>query len=177
MALVVALLLLLIITLVGLAAMHGTILQQKMSSNLYDRQVAFQSSEAALRAAEAIIEQDPKSSFVRDCSALSGGECGGDPFSDPNLPSAAIQTVATGTETTQFTAGAVSSGQPQFVVENMGTFQDPAAQGLNQTANSMQYGGGGVGQPHTFFRITARSGNPATVGDRSVVTLQSMLKL
>lgn len=177
MALVVALLLLLVITLVGLAAMHGTILQQKMSSNLYDRQVAFQSSEAALRAVEAMIEQDPKSSFVRDCSALSGSECRGDPFSDPNLPTTDIQTVATGTEDTQFTAGTVASGQPQFVVENMGTFEDPAAKGLNQTANSMQYGGSGVGQPHTFYRITVRSGNPASVGDRSIVTLQSMLKL
>ena len=40
-ALVVALILLVLITLVGLAAMHGTIMQQRMASNLYDREQAF----------------------------------------------------------------------------------------------------------------------------------------
>lgn len=175
-ALVVALLLLLVITLVGLAAVHSTIMQQKMASNLYDRQVAFQSSEAALRAAEEWVTSNPTSTLIRDCSALTGGACLADPFSDTNLPAASLQSVATGSASGQFTASTISTGQPQFVVENMGTFEDPAAKGLNQTANSLQYGGGGVGQPHVYFRITARSGNPATVGGRAVVTLQTMIK-
>ena len=46
-ALVVALLLLVVITLVGLAAVRGTIMQQKMAANLFDRQIAFQGAEAA----------------------------------------------------------------------------------------------------------------------------------
>ncbi|HWU78092.1 MAG TPA: PilX N-terminal domain-containing pilus assembly protein [Rhodanobacter sp.] len=175
-ALVVALLLLLVITLVGLAAVHSTIMQQKMASNLYDRQVAFQSTEAALRAGEEWVTSNPKSALIRDCSALTGGACLADPFSDTNLPAASLQTVAGGSASGQFSASTIATGQPQFVVENMGTFEDPAAQGLNQTANSLQYGGGGVGQPHVYFRITARSGDPASVGGRAVVTLQTMIK-
>ena len=55
-ALAVALILLLVITLVGLAAVSGTLMQQKMSANFYDRQVAFQSTEAAMRQAALAIQ-------------------------------------------------------------------------------------------------------------------------
>ena len=54
-ALVVAMILLVIATLIGLAASRGTLLQERMSSNAYDRSLAFQRSEAALRAAEVAI--------------------------------------------------------------------------------------------------------------------------
>ena len=49
-ALPVALILLLIVTLVGLAAMRGTTLQQRMTAHFYDRELAFQAAEAGLRA-------------------------------------------------------------------------------------------------------------------------------
>jgi type IV pilus assembly protein PilX len=175
-ALVVALLLLLVITLVGMAAVRSTIMQQKMASNLYDRQVAFQSSEAALRVAEQLITANPKASYVRDCDPIDGNACLADPFSDVNLPAGSLQDVAKGSASDQFTASSIATGQPQFVVENMGTFEDPSAKGLNQTANSLQYGGSGPGLTHVFFRITARSGNPATIDGRAIVTLQTMVK-
>ena len=72
-ALVVALLLLVVITLVGLAAVRGTIMQQKMASNLFDRQIAFQSAEAAMRAAQARIAGNP-GDIARNCQA--GGRIG-----------------------------------------------------------------------------------------------------
>lgn len=175
-ALVVALLLLLVITLVGLAAVRGTIMQQKMASNLFDRQIAFQSTEAALRVAEQQITADPKAAYIRDCSVLGANPCGADPFDDANRPAGAIQNVGKGVTSSQYTASSVAFGQPQFVVENMGTFKDPSAHGLNQTANSQQYGGGGPGLSHVFFRVTARSGDPSAVGGRAVVTLQTMVK-
>jgi type IV pilus assembly protein PilX len=175
-ALVVALLLLLVITLVGLAAVRGTIMQQKLASNLYDRQVAFQSTEAALRAAEQLITNNPKAAYIRDCSPTSGNACLGDPFADSTLPSTSIQDVGAGSASGQFTASTIGTGQPQFVVENMGTFVDPSAKGLNQTANSQQYGGGGPGLSHVFFRITARSASPSVADSRAVVTLQTMIK-
>lgn len=175
-ALVVALLLLVVITLVGLAGVRSTIMQQKMASNLFDRQIAFQSTEAALRVAQSLIQANPQAAFVRDCDHEKSTACLADPFDDPNTPAAAVQTVATGTGATQFTAGSNATGQPQFVVENMGKFQDPAAKGLNQTANALQNYGGTASGLHTYFRITARSGNPTTVGARSVVTLQTMVK-
>lgn len=51
-ALIVSLVMLLLMTLVGVASMQGTILQEKMSGNLRDRELAFDASETALRAGE-----------------------------------------------------------------------------------------------------------------------------
>lgn len=52
-ALVVVLVLLLIMTLLGLASLRGTLLEERMSANLYDRSLSFQAVEAALREVEA----------------------------------------------------------------------------------------------------------------------------
>jgi type IV pilus assembly protein PilX len=176
-ALIVSLLLLIVITLVGLAAIHGTITQQQMAANFYDRQVAMQGAEAAIRAAQSIVQANPASTFIRDCSPTAATACEGNPFTDANVPSTAIQTVATGTAAGQFTKSAVAASQPQFVVQNMGAFQDPNANtNYNQTANSYQYGGTAGALTYTYYRITARSGDPSTIGDRSVVTLQAMIK-
>jgi len=48
MALVVSLILLITVTLVGLAGMRGTILQERMAGGAYDRETGFQAAEAAL---------------------------------------------------------------------------------------------------------------------------------
>uniref|UniRef100_UPI004048A01F pilus assembly PilX family protein n=1 Tax=Rheinheimera sp. TaxID=1869214 RepID=UPI004048A01F len=54
-ALIVSLLLLVAITLLATSAMRGTIIQEKMASNLYDRELAMQAAERALIAAEQLI--------------------------------------------------------------------------------------------------------------------------
>ncbi|WDS37476.1 PilX N-terminal domain-containing pilus assembly protein [Pseudoxanthomonas sp.] len=54
-SLVVALILLLIMTLLGLAALRTTGLQEHMSANMIDRNAQFQAAESALRQAEAQI--------------------------------------------------------------------------------------------------------------------------
>lgn len=51
--LVVVLILLLVMTLLGLASMRGVLLEERMSSNMLDRSYAFQAAEAALREGEA----------------------------------------------------------------------------------------------------------------------------
>jgi len=48
-ALIVGLVFLLVITLIAVSGARNTILQERMSANLYDRSLAFQSAEAALR--------------------------------------------------------------------------------------------------------------------------------
>lgn len=170
-ALVVALILLVVITLVGLAAVRGTIMQQKMSANMYDRQLAFQGAEAAMRAAAASIPSNP-GDIARNCQSASV-VCLANPFDDPNLPAGSIKTLST----TQYTAGTLATGQPQYVVENMGNFQDPSANtGFNQSANSHNYGVNGGAITNIYFRVTARSGDPAQVGGRAVVVLQAMIK-
>ncbi|WP_189440580.1 pilus assembly PilX family protein [Rhodanobacter panaciterrae] len=169
-ALVVALILLVVITLVGLAAVRGTIMQQKMAANMYDRQIAFQNAEAAMRAAAASIPTSP-GSVARNCQSASV-VCLTNPFDDPNLPAGSIKTLAT----SQYTAGTLATGQPQYVIENMGNFQDPGANtGFNQSANSHNYGVNGGSITNIYYRVTARSGDPAK-GDRAVVVLQAMIK-
>ena len=183
-ALVIALILLVLVTLVGLAAMRGTITQQQMTSDFYDRETSFQSGEAALRAASASVASNPTAATIRDCTSLTAAACWANPFNDPNLPGGSIISVTAGTGLSFFTVSALATGQPQYVVENMGQYAPPNSNpGALLTANSQQennsVGSGGInpnGQSNTYFRITARSGNPATVGDRSVVTLQILLK-
>lgn len=51
-ALIVSLVMLLLISLIGVGSMQGTILQERMASNLHDRNIAFQASERALRRGE-----------------------------------------------------------------------------------------------------------------------------
>lgn len=174
-ALVVALLLLVVITLVGLAAVRGTIMQQRMAANHFDRQVAFQSAEAAMRAATALIASNP-GDIARNCQA-GGVFCQGNPFDDPNLPAGKIITVSSGTGTGQFDAGTLAASQPQYVIENMGNWYNPSTStGYGQSANSHNYGAQGTSTTAVYYRVTARSGDPALVGDRAVVVLQAMVR-
>jgi type IV pilus assembly protein PilX len=55
-ALIVALILLVVMTLVGLAGMRTVTLQEKMTASTFDRSLAFQAAESALREAEAVVE-------------------------------------------------------------------------------------------------------------------------
>jgi len=171
-ALVVALLLLIVITLVGLAAVRGTIMQQKMSSNLFDRQLAFQSAEAALRAGAALIASNP-GNIARNCQT-GGTVCQGNPFNDSSTK---IISVESGTSAGQFEIADQAFSQPQYVIENMGNWVDTnTSTGYSQSANAHQYGAQGKSSTAVYYRVTARSGDPAKVGDRAVVTLQAMIK-
>lgn len=175
MALVVALILLVLITLVGLAAVRGTIMQQRMTANQYDREQAFQSAEAALRAAAAQIPTTPTNVW-HNCQA-GGITCLPNPFNDSTLTASNIHSVAKGTVAGNYTASATAYGQPQFVVENMGNWVDQTTNtGFGQTGNSRNYGVQGSSGTAVFYRITARSGDPAVVGDRAVVTVQAIVK-
>lgn len=174
-ALVVALILLLLITLVGLAAMRGTLMQQRMASNLYDRQVALQNAEAAIRAATALVPTTPTLSW-HNCQN-SAVTCLPNPFNDPTLPASAIHPVSAGTSAGAYSAGVTAGYQPQYVVENMGNWVDQNANtGFGNTANSRNYGVQGSSATSVYYRITARSGDPAKVQDRSVVVLQAVIK-
>lgn len=169
-ALIVALVLLILVTLIGLAAVRGTTTQQRMTANFYDRSIAFQSAEAALAAGAAALTAGTTN--IRNCGQ-GGGACAANPFLDSPVPTANIVTVASST----FAKAANAFSQPQFVIENMGTFLDPTSStGFGQTANAAQYGAQGASTTAVYYRITARSGDPAEVGDRAVVYLQAMYK-
>lgn len=69
--LVVVLLLLVIVTLLGLAAMRGTVMQERMSGNAAARSIAFQTAEALLREAESLAAGNP----AMPTSGCSNGLC------------------------------------------------------------------------------------------------------
>lgn len=186
-ALLVALILLVVITLVGLAAIGTTILQNKAAANQYDRQVAFQSAEAALRQAQAAIttatanQPTPVSQTIlssanfEDCSNVYNATptvCLADPFSDTLVPSADIRTVPA----SAYSAGPVASGiQPQYVVQYLGAFLAPTPK-VRQIGGQQPYGAVVQGQLADYYRITARSSDPTKVTGRAVVTLQSTFR-
>lgn len=169
-ALIVSLILLILVTLIGLAAVRGTTSQQRMTANFYDRSIAFQSAEAGLAAGAAALAAG--TSNIRNCGQ-GGIACRSNPFEDPTLVSTLVVTVAS----TAFASANNATSQPQYVIENMGTYADPnSSTGFGQTANAAQYGAQGVSATAIYYRITARSGDPAQIGDRAVVMLQAMYK-
>lgn len=56
--LVTSLIFLLVLTLIGVTAMQGTTMQERMSGNMQDRNVAFQAAEVALRAGEGWLQEN-----------------------------------------------------------------------------------------------------------------------
>lgn len=62
--LVVGLVLLLILTVIGLASIRGSDLQERMAGNMRDRNIAFQSAEAALRRGESVLNAALLPSFT-----------------------------------------------------------------------------------------------------------------
>ena len=67
-ALVTSLIILLMLTLMGVAAMQTTTLEEKMAGNLRNENLAFQAAEAALRAGEAYLQGFAIGPFVADTS-------------------------------------------------------------------------------------------------------------
>lgn len=111
--LVVVLVLLLVMTLLGLASLRSTVLEERMSSNLLDRSIGFQTAEAALREAEAIVAAAPPAFPAAGCNA--NGFCA---TPDPALPERWLDNAFAGWR--NGTAIDATLGPPQFIVEDMG---------------------------------------------------------
>lgn len=161
-ALVVVLILLLIMTLLGLASLRGTLMEERMSANLYDRSLAFQSAEAAMREAEVrlLLPATQQAFPVKLTVACSNGLCAEPIPADGTLdrwldPATAWQTatVAVGTLATA----------PQYVIEEMAPV--PATIGADRLFGGTE----GEKQLAARYRITARS----SAADRAEVILQS----
>lgn len=165
-ALIFALILLVVITLLGLGAMRGTTLMQKIMANFYDRESAFQAAEAGLNAGAQALAAG--TSNIRNCGP-GGVVCPSNPFTD-NTASGNIATVASSV----FSSIIQSSG-PQYIIENIGTWPDPD-KNYNQGASATSYAPANNTPTSVYYRISARSSDPSGIGDRAVVTLQAMYK-
>lgn len=172
-ALLVALIMLLISTVIGMASIRSTTLSERMTSNMYDRSLAYQGAEAALRAGEAALEAGTVTPV--DCTSTSAVRC-------PPTPE--------GTFDASSTTGwvSVASGfyvnedliptAPEFYLEKMGEIGGTDEFGISDSANCANYAGCDETAPSAaLYRITGRSvikedGNAG----RSVVALQITVK-
>lgn len=153
-ALAVGLILLVVMTLLSVAGIRGTTMQERMASNLRDRNLAFQSAESALRAAEQVLASGGGSSAERVPTAGSidfWNACWGDSGTVPeDCPPVTVHTI----DLAQWGLAAA----PSYRIERLrgGTFGSMASDEALATA--------------PMYRITARGvGGTAD----SVVIIQS----
>lgn len=149
----IVLILLLIMTLLGLASMRGALMQEKMSANQFDRSLGFQAAEAALRTAEARLEPTPPATFSATCTT---GLC--------TKPAAGSVNRWDDAATAWSTLPASGTNPPaRYIIEAMGAAEipNPRTSGL--------VGSTSLKPVYQVFRITAES-----QGDgRSRILLQS----
>lgn len=163
-ALLVVLILLLVMTLLGLASLRGSLMEERMSAGLYDRGLGFQASEAALREAEALLAAGGLVFPANGCLAglcarrvdLTGADTAR--WLDPATPWR-NSTVNLGVDSDG--DGTAIATTPQFIVEAMG--EAPNWPGCDREMPI---------HPSCMsprFRITARS----NAANRAQVVLQS----
>jgi type IV pilus assembly protein PilX len=168
-ALVVALVLLVVATLIGLAGIRGTTLQERMSANMYDRSLAFQRAESALRAAEDAITASWKIEDLKgqDCRPTVAVLCHA-------LPEA--NAVWVDVDDAHDVNTDRTPGRPEYFIQFMGTGTEDNQYDLGANADSAMYGSCCPKDTVAFYRVTARSSAPGEAGDRSIVMLQSTVK-
>lgn len=152
--LVVGLLLLVVLTLIGVASMQSTTLQERMAANMREQEQAFQSAEAALRSGETFLRTTPiLPAFT--------GSAGLYPQPDPTAPRW-TQKGTWGVEGSRPYTGKVADGSPvpRFIIEQLSFEQLPGS----SLATDEEVTSG------TMYRVIARG----TGGlGRAVVVLES----
>lgn len=182
-ALAVSLVLLVIVTLVGLAGMRGTILQERMAGGAYDRETAFQAAEAALLLGEQAFADDPgawidvidDNDKELDCSR---NTC---TFNPSGQISEGLWTSVTGGSVDEGFAPIDASNPPQFVVQLLGPCSSGLGGGFTGTTDQNEGGpkGAQLTDQGTCYRITARAIDPteAMNAERAQVFLQSTYRM
>lgn len=188
-ALIIVLLLLLVMTLLGLASLRSTLLEERMTGAMFDRSLAFQVAESALREGETFVVTQAagivSDAQARDLvgTAFDCTETGVICESNPNLTLPTGSPVAGGgcafgttlwrdAENTAASAPAVAAeGAPQFCIEFIGT-----SIMANERLSAEIADGGTTDMVLYNYRIYARSANPEAAdvagSGRAVVTLQ-----
>ncbi|MBT3066088.1 PilX N-terminal domain-containing pilus assembly protein [Rhodoferax sp. U11-2br] len=158
-ALIVSLILLVIVTLLGLAAIRGITQEERMANHSLDRSLAFQASEAALREIEQLIEAK-KPTPTAGCSKVANlMSCA--PPAATDTPRWLESTFASWTDLDLPIGSGSLAVTPQYFVEYLGgNFECQPGEGTSSGITCKRY------------RITARS-NDGT-GSRSSVMLQSI---
>ena len=183
-ALIVVLILLILVTLLGLASLRGALMEERMSANMFDRGIAFQAAESALRIAEQKVRVAAAAgqSIGVDCSAI-GVICAGTP---PNVNAsnpAKCEANSAGCwadigEADKDAYSETVAGTPQYYIEFMGDFPVNAEDsGAGRSASGNQYGAPPPTYGKSIYRISARSHDPSRISGRAVVALQATIEL
>ena len=186
-ALIVALILLVVITVIGLAAIRTSTLQEKMAGNTFDRAQAFQVAEATMQLASATIlppaaAPNPATYQANAYTNCANNPCLDNPANDPNVPAAAWTSPPTATNAAAGAGSIVTlyGNNPSYIIQYMGACSVDGGGNFQFTNDENNQGGGGslkaTGQ---CYRITARSstpGNGAPPQDRAQVTLQAIFR-
>ena len=178
-ALIMAIIMLIIATLIGLAGIRNTSLQEKLSANLYDRAIAMQAAEFALSRAEKWLFETERAAIIStstviDCT-LAGAAC-------PAVP-AAFKPDSTNWVSVALPStfnSSLTAGNPQYFIQYLGLKNSDANISVDDMASTTQYGAtggsGGVLPQNATYRITVRSSAPTADNDRSIVVLTSLVK-
>lgn len=177
-ALVIALVLLIAVTLIGLAGIRGTALQEQMAGNYYDRETAFQAAEAALRLGSDEF-RGSQESFWQQQIAGNPDDLDCSQTSCPLNPSGAVgeglwRSIPAGTTLAGFEA-LDNANQPQYLVQLMGQCAGSTGGGFKNVTDENEAGGGGgayLQNQGTCYRITARAYDPGRVIDTENVNAE-----
>lgn len=157
-SLVVVLILLLLMTLLGLATLRSTTMEERMTANLYDRSLGFQAVESALRQGEALARATPVASVP--ASGCSNGVCS---LPDPNAADRWLSSSFNGwrSASNNLATGNVPMPTASYIVEYVGMTPTWPACDRKIPVDALCL------TPR--FRITAISDS----ADRSIVLLQT----
>lgn len=169
--LILSLLILVVLTMIGVSSMSSSSLQEKMAGNFRDREIAFQSAEVALAAAENYVSSsintanlsgtglylqfngpEPHNAFTgNDAGTIANWWTGTDSLVLGAVTGTAISEVRT---------------QPRYTIEVRSEVGVEEGTSINVGAYGESTGGGKI----TAFRVTARGTGKS---DNTVVILQS----
>lgn len=115
-ALVVSLVLLVVLSLLASGSIRGVSVQEKMTAASFDRALAFQAVEAALREAEALVVPGANPTFP--ASGCSNGLCA---RPDANNLERWADSSFSGWQNASNSMGSLVGSTAQFIIEDMGT--------------------------------------------------------
>jgi type IV pilus assembly protein PilX len=162
-ALFIALVVLLIITILGISGLQTTTLEERMAAGARDRDLAFQAAEAALTQGEAFVETLGPADMNQFTANTNGLYV---PPTDPDDPPR-WEEVDWENDTGIPTVGVSIDGlasQPKYIIEHMTTLQ------AEDDALNISNLGTPIGAPTEIFRVTAYAQGGTA---RAVVMLQA----
>ena len=142
--LIVSLIFLLVITMLAVGSMQNTMLEEKMAGNASDRNLAFQSTESAIREAEVLVEGIVSLGNFGDIGGLRGRTAVEPGFYDQTTWSDATKHI-------EATTDYGSYDEPRYFIKHLTTVAGTEGS-LNMSGYGDNKGTGDV----TVFRITAR---------------------